>query len=127
MQKDTIQQGRSTRQGTGRDNLLGFVILTHDNPPQILRLINRLVSMFDNPPIVCHHDFSKCDLDTNLFPPNVSFVLPHFVRRGTAGPSSKRRSPGCVCFTKGKMSRNGLHCSAGPITRSNQPRWFWPS
>jgi len=79
MQIDTIQQGRSTRQGTGRDNLLGFVILTHDNPPQILRLINRLVSMFGNPPIVCHHDFSKCDLDTNLFPPNVTFVQPHLV------------------------------------------------
>ncbi len=61
------------------ENLLGFVILTHEKPPQILRLINRLVAMFGETPIVCHHDFSKCDLDLGLFPRNVSFVRPHIV------------------------------------------------
>ena len=28
---------------------IGFVLLTHANPPQILRLVRRLNSMFDHP------------------------------------------------------------------------------
>lgn len=56
---------------------LGFVLLTHEKPAQILRLIERLNFMFDDPPIVCHHDFSQCDLPVDLIPGNVSFVKPH--------------------------------------------------
>lgn len=56
---------------------IGFALLTHSNPPQILRLVDRLNRMFDEPVVVCHHDFSKCALDTAAFPPNVDFVLPH--------------------------------------------------
>lgn len=56
---------------------LGFVLLTHEKPYQILRLIKRLNFMFDDPPIVCHHDFSKCPLSLDEIPGNVSFVKPH--------------------------------------------------
>lgn len=55
---------------------LGFIILSHDKPRQLRRLIDRLGSMFDAPPIVCHHDFSQCDLP-GQWPENVSFVRPH--------------------------------------------------
>ena len=55
---------------------IGFVLLTHTNVEQITRLINRLNKMFNHPPIVCHHDFAKCDLPICQFPNNVSFVLP---------------------------------------------------
>ncbi|WP_234570873.1 beta-1,6-N-acetylglucosaminyltransferase [Rhodohalobacter sp. 614A] len=53
---------------------LGFVLLTHEKPAQILRLIERLNFMFDDPPIACHHDFSKCELPLDEIPQNVSFV-----------------------------------------------------
>ncbi len=55
---------------------IGFVLLTHNNPEQIRRLIGRLNKMFDEPPITCHHDFAKCSLPVEVFPGNVSFVLP---------------------------------------------------
>jgi len=57
--------------------LLGFVLLTHQNPKQIIRLIDRLNFMFDQPPIVCHHDFGQCKLPLSSVPQNVSFVSPH--------------------------------------------------
>ena len=56
---------------------IGFVILTHSKPHQIKRLVTRLNTMFDAPPIVIHHDFGKCPLPGGFLPPNVSFVLPH--------------------------------------------------
>jgi len=56
---------------------IGFVLLTHNKPHQILRLVNRLNTMFECPPIVCHHDFGKCPLPPGFLPGNVSFVLPH--------------------------------------------------
>ncbi len=56
---------------------IGFVLLTHANPPQMLRLVRRLNSMFDHPPIVCHHDFGKCPLPEGFLPENVEFVLPY--------------------------------------------------
>ena len=56
---------------------IGFVLLTHNKPHQILRLVRRLNSMFDNPPIVCHHDFDQCPLPDGFLPENVSFVRPH--------------------------------------------------
>jgi hypothetical protein len=57
--------------------LLGFVLLTHERPKQVLRLINRLNVLFDYPPISCHHDFSACDLPKEEIPGNVTFVRPH--------------------------------------------------
>jgi hypothetical protein len=60
---------------------LGFVLLTHTKPHQIRRLVERLGVLFDDPPVVCHHDFSKCELDVRQFPGNVRFVRPHHITR----------------------------------------------
>jgi hypothetical protein len=57
---------------------LGFVLLTHNKPHQVIRLIETLNRMFDHPPIVCHHDFSKSQLPDNL-PDNVTLVRPHLI------------------------------------------------
>jgi len=56
---------------------IGFVIVTYANPEQLLRLVRRLQHLYDNPPIVCHHDFSQCALRVDKFPDDVRFVLPH--------------------------------------------------
>jgi len=56
--------------------LLGFAILSHRQPAQLLRLTRTLSAMFDDPPISIHHDFSQCGLEHNNFPPNVQFVSP---------------------------------------------------
>ena len=56
---------------------IGFVIVSHNRPAQLLRLVQRLIKMYDNPPIVCHHDFSQCPLDGYEFPKEVQFVRPH--------------------------------------------------
>jgi hypothetical protein len=55
---------------------IGFILLTHTNPAQIWRLIDRLDRMFDHPPVVVHHDFSKTALYTTRLPDNISFVIP---------------------------------------------------
>ena len=56
---------------------IGFVIVSHDKPAQLLRLVRRLMKLYGNPPIVCHHDFSKCSLQGFDFPKEVMFVQPH--------------------------------------------------
>lgn len=58
-------------------NSIGFVLLTHTKPLQIYRLINTLNRMFNYPLIVCHHDFSKCDLSVNSLTKNVLLVRPY--------------------------------------------------
>jgi hypothetical protein len=63
---------------------IGFVLLTHAWPQQIVRLIRRLNELYGSPPIVCHHDFSQCDLPLAALPKNVSFVRPH-LRTGWSG------------------------------------------
>src|SRR5579872_6474400 len=55
---------------------LGFVILSHTNPEQVLRLISTLNRMYQEPPISCHHDFSQSTLDIGKLPPNVRVVTP---------------------------------------------------
>ncbi|MBD2535996.1 hypothetical protein H6G97_44420 [Nostoc flagelliforme FACHB-838] len=55
---------------------IGFILLTHTKPRQIYRLINKLNIMFNYPVIVCHHDFSKCDLSVEM-PKNVFLVRPY--------------------------------------------------
>jgi Core-2/I-Branching enzyme len=57
---------------------VGFVLLTHNKPKQIIRLVNTLNRMFDSPPIACHHDFTKCNLPSEAFTKNILFVHPHF-------------------------------------------------
>ena len=60
---------------------IGFAILSYTEPEQLLRLVKTLNTMFGDPPIVCHHDFSQCSLDEAVFPPNVRFVHPHIGTR----------------------------------------------
>jgi hypothetical protein len=57
---------------------VGFVILTHNKPKQIIRLFHALNRMFGSPPIACHHDFTQCDLPAEAFAKNILFVRPHF-------------------------------------------------
>jgi hypothetical protein len=56
---------------------IGFVLMTHDKPHQMSRLVTRLNHMFDYPPIVCHHDFSKSELPTENLTKNIALVNPH--------------------------------------------------
>lgn len=60
---------------------IGFAVLSHSEPGQILRLIGGLNAMFGDPPIVCHHDFGKCFLDETVFPNNARFVHPHLATK----------------------------------------------
>lgn len=59
--------------------LLGFAILSHKQPEQLLRLTQKLSEMFDEPPISIHHDFSQHKLDKDKFNKNVQFVTPSIV------------------------------------------------
>jgi hypothetical protein len=52
---------------------VGFVILSHNEPEMLLRLVQRLQALFDNPPIACHHDMHQVSLNTSAFP-SVRFV-----------------------------------------------------
>ena len=56
---------------------IGFLITSYDKPAQLLRLMQRLKKLYDNPPIVCHHDFSKCSLEGFDFPRDASIIRPH--------------------------------------------------
>lgn len=58
---------------------IGFVLLVNPFNPleQSERLIRTLNRMFDNPPIVCHHDFGKNSQWINNCPANVQLVQPH--------------------------------------------------
>lgn len=56
---------------------IGFVLVTHTAPGQIVRLIRALNLVYSNPPIVLHHDFDQCRIDVSDFG-NVSVVRPHF-------------------------------------------------
>lgn len=58
-------------------NSIGFVIITHKNEKQIIRLISRLNKLFKNPPIVCHNDFSKLSINSQSFRKNFTFVRPY--------------------------------------------------
>ena len=56
---------------------IGFVILSHNYPPQLRRLVLRLQRTYDNPPIAIHHDFGQSALDIRDFSSGVQFVVPH--------------------------------------------------
>jgi hypothetical protein len=56
---------------------IGFLLVTHNKPHQLVRLVNRLNDLFDNPPIACHHNFSITPLDIESLPKNIEFVQPH--------------------------------------------------
>lgn len=55
---------------------IGFVILSHANPDQVLRLIGTLNQMYHEPPIAWHHDFTQSTIDRNEVSPNVRMVTP---------------------------------------------------
>src|ERR1700739_2088091 len=55
---------------------IGFALITHTAPGQIVRLIRALNLVYSNPPIVLHHDFDQCPVDVLLFA-NVQVVRPH--------------------------------------------------
>ena len=57
-------------------NQIGFVLVTHTAPEQIVRLIRALNHVYSTPPIVVHHDFDQCELDASSFA-NVQVVRPH--------------------------------------------------
>jgi hypothetical protein len=59
------------------DITVGFVLLTHNNSSQALRLVSRLNSMFDQPPIAWHHDFTFSSLPLESITKNISLVVPH--------------------------------------------------
>ena len=60
---------------------IGFVILSHSEPEQLLRLTSRLENMFPTSKIICAHDFGQTPLDTRCYPATVSFVTPHVPTR----------------------------------------------
>ena len=60
---------------------VGFVILSHNNPQQLQRLVRCLQRIYDNPPIAIHHDFGQTSLQQHDFPSDVQFVFPHVKTR----------------------------------------------
>jgi Core-2/I-Branching enzyme len=56
---------------------IGFIILSHANPQQTIRLARRIQTMYDNPPIVCHHDFGQSPISLNDFPRDVKIATPY--------------------------------------------------
>lgn len=55
---------------------IGFVIMSHQGGNQLLRLVEAINQLYEDPPIACHHDFSQAQIDTLTFPSNVKFVCP---------------------------------------------------
>ncbi len=69
---------------------VGFVLLTHDNPPCATRLIRTLDSMFGDPPVAWHHDFSKCpEMPREGWPTNTRLVTPHEVTEYCRWPNTR--------------------------------------
>ena len=62
--------------GAINNPIVGFCILSHNNPAQLLDLIETLNRVYSVPPIVCHHDSSQSKIDYEQFPKNVIFVKP---------------------------------------------------
>lgn len=62
-------------------NRFAFVILSHNNPGQLLRLTQTLSRLYNDPCIVCHHNFTMCPLDEDNFPANCEFLHPHIDSR----------------------------------------------
>lgn len=57
---------------------IGFALLTHFQPGQVLRLVNRLRALYGPAtPIAINHNFDQCALDTTVFPTDVRWVRPH--------------------------------------------------
>jgi len=85
---------------------IGFVLITHGAPAQIIRLIKALSALYSNPPIAIHHDFDRCPLDVSSFQ-NVKVVRPHF-RTQWCGYSVVEATLACVAL----------------LYESRNPDWF---
>src|SRR5262245_12258472 len=88
---------------------IGFVILSHAFPAQLVRLSRQLSLLFDYPPIVCHHDYSRCPIDIGLFSSNVQFVRP------------------CLATAWGRISvvNAGLSAIRVLMDGKHPPDWFY--
>jgi len=60
---------------------IGFVVLSHSHPEQLLALTRRIGSMFPSAKMSCAHDFGQASLDPRCYPDFVSFVRPHVSTR----------------------------------------------
>ena len=60
--------------------MMGFVLLTHERPEQIQRLVARLNTLYGNPPIACHHDTRQSP--PPALPENAELVPPVETRWG---------------------------------------------
>jgi len=56
---------------------LGFVLVTHAEPEQAVRLATRLRQLYGSAPIALHHDFSQAPLDVSRLPAGVQVVREH--------------------------------------------------
>jgi Core-2/I-Branching enzyme len=56
---------------------IGFVILSHNNPRQLRRLVLCLQRTYDNPSIAIHHDAGQSRIRREDFPADIKFVTPH--------------------------------------------------
>jgi hypothetical protein len=86
---------------------IGFVVISHNQPAQMLRLVRRLTAMFGDVPIVCHHDFGQAGFTAPPVPDNVRFVRPHLTTRW-----------GDTSIVEAAM------CALKLLYKKNAPRWF---
>ena len=85
----------------------GFVILSHNDPDQLARLVSTLDATYDRPPIAIHHNFSFSAVDRSKFGGNVRFVEPNLP---TAWGSIK------LVYA--------LLAALGLLYRYDRPEWF---
>ena len=93
---------------SGSSHPVGFILLTHAKPLQIRRLIKSLDRLFDRPPIVCHHDISKCELSIADYGDNVQFV----------------RSPVCTRWGDFSLVEATLRGIRQMYDAPSPPEWF---
>src|SRR5262245_32875462 len=60
---------------------VGFVIVSHNDPEQLTRLVDALNNLYGRPPIAVHHNFSITALDLGRFGDNVRFVQPNLATK----------------------------------------------
>lgn len=65
----------------GASTTLGFAILSHRDPPQLLRLADRLHRLYPGSPIAIHHDAGQCPLSDDA--------------RATLAPVARLAAPHC--------------------------------
>jgi len=88
---------------------IGFALVSHRDPDNILRLLRALNRVFDDPPVSIHHDFSQSPLDLCGFGANVAQVE----RRYKTGWGTIGTALAMVGAIEHLMDR------------SDAPRWFY--